>query len=209
LGWSKSTAPFFSKGGLLRCNSGKLLLLVLRLRDGMISEVRGVRWCEEIERGSSPFIGSTARPRGMGRRQWRHGYGLLEAWLRLAIDGRSPGDALELKCAYRGGGKWSGTRGALRGRGGELQGERWLRGTGGETNMSGGLLGWWGACWRAVRARGGRVAWERRLLCSARRHGRQRRGRSVPGCSGRCLRARAGREGAVRHGLHARQGWHA
>src|SRR3954471_20310796 len=161
-------APFFSRGGLLRHNSGELLILVLRLRGGRISEGRGVRWCEEIERGSSPFIGSTARPRGMGRRWWRHGYGRLEAWPRLEIDGRSPGDALELKCACRSGGNWSGTCDALRGKGGKLRGERWLRGTGGETNMSGRLLGRWGACWRAARARGGRVVWERRVLCGAR-----------------------------------------
>src|SRR4051812_41576367 len=133
-------APLFSRCGLLRRNSGELLL-VLRIRDGNISEVRGVRWCEEIERGSSPFIGSTSRPRGMGRRRWRHGYGRLETWLRLAIDGRSPGDALRLECELRGGGNWSGTCGALLGRGGELRGERWLRDTGDETNMSSGLLG--------------------------------------------------------------------
>src|SRR4051812_24929049 len=100
-------APFFSRGGLLSRNSSEMLLLVLRLRGGMISEVRGVRWCEEIEWGSSPFISSTARARGMGRRRWRHGYRRLEAWPRLAIDGRSPGDALVLKCACRDGGKWS------------------------------------------------------------------------------------------------------
>src|SRR3954469_1233501 len=99
----------------------------------------------------------------MGRRRWRHGYRRLEAWLRLAIDGRSPGDALELKCTCRGGGNRPGTCGALRGRGGELRGERRLRGTGGETNMSGGLLGRWVASWRAAGAPGGRVEWERRV----------------------------------------------
>src|SRR3954469_15933799 len=110
--------PFFSRGGLLRCNSCELLFLVLRLEGGTISEVRGVEWCASNGWGWPPFIGSTARPRGMGRRRWRHGYGLLAAWLRVAIDARSPGDALELKCGLRGGGKRLRTCGALRGRGG-------------------------------------------------------------------------------------------
>src|SRR3954464_3276877 len=96
-GWTKSTAPLLLYSGELRPNSGDALLALLRLRGGTISEVRGVRWCEEIERGSSPFIGSMARPKGMGRRRWLHSYGRLEAWPRLAIDGRSPGDALWFK----------------------------------------------------------------------------------------------------------------
>src|SRR3954470_8084155 len=96
--------------------------------------------------GWPPFIGSTARPRGMGRRWWRHGYGWLAAWLRLVIDVLSPGDALGLECALRGDGKRSGTCGALSGTNGELRGVRWLRGTGEETIMSSGLMGRWGSC---------------------------------------------------------------
>src|SRR3954466_2545733 len=82
LGWTKSTAPFFSRGGLLRRNSGDALLALLREWGGTISEVRGVRWCSSIGWGWSSFIVSTARPNGMGRRWWRHGYGQLEAWPR-------------------------------------------------------------------------------------------------------------------------------
>src|SRR4051812_25237626 len=55
-GVTKSTGPFFSRGGLLRRNSGDALLALLRLRGGTISEVRGVRWCEEFKRGMPLFI---------------------------------------------------------------------------------------------------------------------------------------------------------
>src|SRR3954466_1757475 len=96
LGWTKSTAPFFSRCGLLRPNSSSALLALLRERGGKISEERGVRWCEEFERGRPLFIVSTTRPNGMGRQRWRHDYGLLEAWPAVAIDRCSPGDALWL-----------------------------------------------------------------------------------------------------------------
>src|SRR4051812_4751636 len=140
---------------MLRCNSGELLHFVLRLERGTISEVRGVEWCASNGWGWPPFIGSMARPRGMGRRRWRHGYGLLAAWVRLAIDGRSPGDALVLECARRGGGNRLGTCGALRGRGGVFDDERWLWGTGRRTGVSRVFLGSWRSGRHGLRSRGG------------------------------------------------------
>ena len=64
-------------------------------------EVRGVEWCESLVLGRAPFIGSTVRPSGMGRRRWRHGYGELAGLLGIAIGGRFPGGALGFKCGRR------------------------------------------------------------------------------------------------------------
>ena len=76
---------------------------MLRKRCGTISEERGIEWCEEFERGSPLFIVSTVRPNGMGRRRWRHGYGLLEAWPAVAIDRWSTGDVLLASLREQGG----------------------------------------------------------------------------------------------------------
>ena len=61
---------------------------------GVGRSLRRGEWCAANGWGCPPFIGLTARPRGMGMRRWRHGYGRLAAWLRVEIDGRSPGGAL-------------------------------------------------------------------------------------------------------------------
>src|SRR3954471_15092955 len=73
----KTTTPFFSRGDRLRPNSGDALLALLREWGGTISDERGVRWCEEFERGRPLFIVSTTRPNGMGRRWCRSIGGLL------------------------------------------------------------------------------------------------------------------------------------
>src|SRR3954466_6544115 len=85
LGRLQSLAPFFSRGGGLRQNSGEALLALLRERGGTISEERVVEWCAQFGWGWPLFIVATTRLNGMCRRWWRHGYGLLEAWPAVAI----------------------------------------------------------------------------------------------------------------------------
>ena len=64
----------------------------------------------------------------------------------------SPGDAQRHGLEAWGGVVWSGTCGALRGRGGVFDGGRWLCGTGWQMGMSGGFLGRWGLCMHTARA---------------------------------------------------------
>src|SRR4051812_3362264 len=95
-GRGQSLAPLFSRNRRPRWNFGEVLLALLREWGGTISEERGVRWCAQFGWGWPLFIVATTRPNGMGRRRWRHGYGLLEAWPAVAIAWWSPGDALWL-----------------------------------------------------------------------------------------------------------------
>ena len=70
-------------------------------------------------------------------------YRRLLAWAKVGDGAVFPGDAQRHGLEAWGGAAWSERDSALRGRGGVFDGGRWLYGTGRQTGMSGGLLGWW------------------------------------------------------------------
>ena len=156
--------------------------------------------------GVASIYRTTTRPRGMGRRLRRGLHSVLAAWLEVGDDGWSPGGALRSECGPRGGGMRSGGACALSGRGGGLNGERWLWCVGRRTGMSVVFPGSWRSGGRGLRSRGGVCT---RAGCDTRaraRHGAVALGAGIARWSTAGPGSRRGQWVAVRCWLPPRHG---